>query len=136
MDRRSGIGSTATAGESWCGGRRSGSGLVSPPRRLGNSGCAALFPEPALVRTHAAHGPRIPVVDPAQIVLRVIRVGEAGKLQFSAGEPEPMVARDPLLAGVVDANAEQLAVVGLVQFEIVAHFRGVPSPSDARLVAL
>ena len=94
------------------------------------------FADSAFGPGHSAHGSRVAVVDPAQIVLRVIRVGEAGELQFPAGESEPMVARDPLLARVVDANAEQLAVVGFVQFEIVTHFRGVPSPSDARLVVL
>src|SRR4051812_31328402 len=70
---------------------------------------------------HPAHGPRVAVVDPAQIVLRVVGVREAGELQFSASEPKPVVARDPLLARVVDADAEQLAVVGLAEIEIVAH---------------
>ena len=81
----------------------------------------ALSLEPAPIRVHAAHGPRIPVVDPAQIVLRVVRVREAGELQFPAGEPEPMVAGDPLFARVVDADAEQLAVVRFAEVELIGH---------------
>src|SRR3954453_910777 len=42
-----------------------------------------------------------------------------------------MVARDPLLARVVDADAEQLAVVGFGQVEIVAHGRRHPFRSSA-----
>src|SRR4051794_14384637 len=101
---------------------------VSLPRRRALD---ALFLERALARAHAAYGPRIPVVDPAQIVLRVVRVGETGEPQFPAGEPEPMVARDPLLARVVDADAQQLAVVGFGQVEIVAHGRRHPFRSSA-----
>jgi len=70
---------------------------------------------------HFAQSPRVAVVDPAQIVLQVIRVGEAREPQLPAGEREVMIAGDPLLAGVVDADAEQLAVVLVRDVEIVRH---------------
>ena len=70
---------------------------------------------------HFAQSSRVAVVDPAQIVLRVVGVREAGELQFSASEPKPVVARDPLLARVVDADAEQLAVVRFAEVELIGH---------------
>src|SRR4051812_49984203 len=92
----------------------SGSGLAS-----GTGSALVLMGRMALIRS--AHGPRVAVVDPAQIVLRVIRVSEARELQLPAGERPVMVARDPLLARPEQADAEQLAVVGVGQVEIVAH---------------
>jgi hypothetical protein len=72
-----------------------------------------------------AQGSRVSIMNPAPIVLRVVRVGEAGEFEIASGQREAMVARDAPLARVEHVHEEQLAVVLVREVEIVGqHERG------------
>src|SRR4051795_9796068 len=51
------------------------------------------------------------LMQPAPIIVRMVRVGKARELERAARQAEAVIARDPLLAGVEEAHAKQLAIV-------------------------
>jgi hypothetical protein len=68
-----------------------------------------------------AQGSRVPIMNPAPIVLRVVRVGEAGEFEIASGQREAMVARDAPFARVDDVHEEQLAVVLVGEGKVLGH---------------
>ena len=50
-------------------------------------------------------------MQPAPVIVWMVRVRKAWKLEWPASNGEAVIARDPLLAGVEDAHAKQLAIV-------------------------
>ena len=50
-------------------------------------------------------------MQPAPIIVWMVRVGKARKLERAASHAEAVIARDPLLARVEDVHAKQLAVI-------------------------
>src|SRR3954462_8793133 len=70
------------------------------------------------------------LMQPASIIVRMIRVGKARELERVAHETETVIARDPHRAGVEDAHAKQLAIVLVRERQELRHGRGGYSVSD------